>query len=170
MTKPEDRKGDQRYSPLVSLSHRLNKICEALLFLLMLAMIVVTTAQVAFRMVTQALTWSEELTRFLLVFCSLVGATVAFHRGAHISVTMVVDALPRPLRFLVVCFTNLAGVGFFIILARYGWQLMLSEARQMTPALGISMKWLYAMFPAFSAVTIVHLLANFEKYLRGGKY
>ena len=64
--------GDKgRTSPLVSFSTGVNKVCEVLLFVLMLAMIVTTTAQVLCRMFTQALTWSEELTRFLLVTVSL---------------------------------------------------------------------------------------------------
>ncbi len=158
----------RRYSPLVSLSVFVNKICEVLLFVLMLAMIAMTTAQVVCRLVTQALTWSEELTRFLLVTVSLLGAAVAFFRGSHISVTFFVDKLPKGLRSLVFFAVQLAGVGFFCVLARYGWILMEHEARQMTPALGLSMKLLYCQFPIFSAVVILHLLANIEKYLKGG--
>lgn len=169
MTEEVKKGGNQgRYSLLVSLSTTVNKFCEVLLFVLMIAMIAATTAQVAFRLVTQALTWTEELTRFLLVFCSLVGATVAFYRGSHIALSVVVDYLPKPLRTLVFIVINLIELAFFAILAYYGITLMDHEAAQMTPALNISMKWLYMMFPAFSAVTILHLIAGVEKYLKGG--
>ena len=162
--------GDKgRASPLVSFSTGVNKVCEVILFVLMLAMIVTTTAQVLCRMFTQALTWSEELTRFLLVTVSLVGAAVAFYRGSHIAVTFLVEKLPGALRAVLFLVMQLAGVCFFVILARYGWVLMEQEASQMTPALGLSMKLLYGQFPVFSAVVILHLLAGIELYLRGGQ-
>lgn len=156
----------RRYSPLVSLSNGLNKVCEGLLFVLMLVMIALTTVQVACRMVTQALTWSEELTRFLLVTVSLLGAAVAFFRGSHIAVTVLVERLPQWLRSCIFVAVQLIGVAFFCVLAWYGWVLMQHEARQMTAALGISMKVLYFQFPIFSVVVVVHLLAGIEKYLR----
>ena len=161
--------GERRFSPLVPLSARINGLCEVLLFVLMIAMIVISTAQVVCRLVTQALTWSEELTRFLLVAASLVGAAVAFYRGSHISVTFVIEKLPRRGQTLVFLVMQALGVLFFGVLARYGHVMMEREALQTTPALGISMSVLYAQFPLFSAVVILHLLATVEIYLRGGR-
>ena len=138
------------------------------MFVLILVMIALTTAQVICRMVTQALTWSEELTRFLLVTVSLLGAAVAFFRGSHVAVTILVDKLPKVLKGIVFVAMQILGVGFFCILAKYGYILMNNEAMQMTPALNLSMKTLYMQFPIFSVVVILHLLANIEKYLRGG--
>ena len=161
------KNGDKRqFSPLVSLSFYVNKVCEVLLFALMLLMIALTSAQVICRLVTQALTWSEEVTCFALFTTSLVGATVAFYRGSHIAVTVLVDALPRWLRVTLFLAMQAVGVVFFVILARYGLVLMEFEAGQMTPALGFSMQWLYGQFPVFSVIVILHLLANTEKYLR----
>lgn len=161
--------GERRFSPLVPLSARINGLCEVLLFVLMIAMIVITTAQVVCRLVTQALTWSEELTRFLLVAASLVGAAVAFYRGSHISVAFVIEKLPKRGQTLVFLVMQALGVLFFGVLARYGHVIMEREALQTTPALGISMSVLYAQFPLFSAVVILHLLATAEIYLRGGR-
>lgn len=160
---------ERRFSPLVSLSTQVNKVCEVLLFGVLMVMIAVTTAQVVFRMVTQALTWSEELTRFLLVTASLVGAAVAFYRGSHIAVTFVVEKLPKSLQTLLFLATQALGILFFAVLIKYGLVMVEREALQTTPALGLSMGVLYAQFPVFSAVVILHMLAATEKYLKGGK-
>ena len=82
--------GDPSGSPLsllCLLSERVNALGEMLLFVLILAMVGITTMQVICRFFFTALTWSEELTRFLLVFASLVGASVGFKRGNHIAIT-----------------------------------------------------------------------------------
>ena len=57
-------------------------------------MIFFTTLQVVTRVFFTALSWSEEITCFLLVYASLVGAAVAFKRGSHIAVTFIVQRLP----------------------------------------------------------------------------
>lgn len=157
-------------SPLLQvLSDRVNRASEVLLFLLMLLMIGVTTAQVFFRFFFEALTWSEELSCFLLVLASLLGAAVAFKRGSHIAVTFVTQKLPEKLRKATAVLVNLLGIFFFAIVAFYGTLLMKSEAGQTTPAMMISMAWIYAMYPVLGAVVILHLAAGMGEILKGGR-
>ena len=80
------------------LSDRVNTACEAGLFATLTLMTVVTILQILCRMWFRALTWSEELTCFLLVLASFLGTAVAFKRGAHLAVSFLLDALPRQLR------------------------------------------------------------------------
>ena len=44
-------------------------------------------------------------------------------------------------------------------------ELMKSEAMQTTPAMGISMTWVYIMYPVIGGITLVHLLAGFGEIL-----
>ena len=92
-------------------SDKVNRASEVLLFLLMLLMIGVTTAQVFFRFFFEALTWSEELSCFLLVLASLLAAAVAFKRGTHIAVTFLTQKLP-----------GISGHGFHIATLSFGVQ------------------------------------------------
>ncbi len=143
------------------LSFNVNRICEVVLFSLMVFMVGLTMAQIICRVFFQALVWSEELVRFSLVAASLVGASVAFYRGSHISISFLTDRLPSALRIVVQVAVRLGSVAFFAVVAWYGWVLMGTEAFQTTPALGISMRWVYAMYPLFGAIAILHLLAGF---------
>ena len=140
------------------LSDGANKCCEVALFGLMSLMVVVTMAQVICRFFFTALTWSEELSCFLLVLASLVGAAVAFKRGSHIAVTFLVDRLPAAGKKVMATLVDLLGLGFFAIVAVYGAVLMKSEAGQLTPAMQISMKWIYLMYPIVGGVTLLHIL------------
>ena len=159
--------GDPSGSPLSRLSDRVNSLCEMLLFALMLTMVGVSTLQIICRFFFTALIWSEELTRFLLVFASLVGASVGFKRGSHIAITALRERLPSRLAFWMHLGTQLLGILFFAILAWYGGILMISEAGQTTPGMGISMMWIYAMYPLMGCVILLHLLAGFRNSLKG---
>lgn len=150
------RKGSVPF--LRAASDAANKASEVLLFVLMVTMVLVTIAQIVFRFFFNALTWSEELSCFLLVFASLTGSAVAFKRGSHIAVTFLSEKLKPTGKKVLATVVNLLGLGFFIIVAVYGALLMKAESGQLTPALQISMAWVYLMYPVIGAVTILHLL------------
>lgn len=155
-------------SLLQKFSFNVNRLCEALLFALMVFMVGLTVAQIICRVFFQALVWSEELIRFSLVASSLVGTSVALYRGSHISISFLTDRLPARLRLAVRMTARLGSVAFFSVVAWYGWILMGTEAFQTTPALGISMRWVYAMYPMFGIISILHLAAGLAD-LKGGE-
>lgn len=153
-------RGGSVFSPLVRLSDYVNKISEIVLFTMMLAMIAVTTMQIICRLFFEALIWSEELTTYLLVAASLLGAAIAFKRGSHIAVTFLVHKLPLPLKKATELLVQGIGILFFFVVAYYGGVLMKSEAMQTTPAMGISMTWIYLMYPVVGSIVLLHLVAG----------
>ena len=153
-------RGGSVFSPLVRLSDYVNKISEIVLFTMMLAMIAVTTMQIICRLFFEALIWSEELTTYLLVASSLLGAAIAFKRGSHIAVTFLVHKLPLPLKKATELLVQGIGILFFFVVAYYGGVLMKSEAMQTTPAMGISMTWIYLMYPVVGSIVLLHLVAG----------
>jgi TRAP-type C4-dicarboxylate transport system permease small subunit len=152
---------------LLAWSDRINGWCEKALFGLMIAMIFFTTLQVVTRVFFTALSWSEEITCFLLVYASLVGAAVAFKRGSHIAVTFIVQQLPSGVQKSLTLLVHLLGIGFFGVIAVYGVLLMKTESLQTSPAMMIPMIWVYLIFPVLGGIIILHLLAGLERTLRG---
>lgn len=153
---------------LLSWSNRINNWSEKALFGLMLAMIFFTTLQVIARVFFTALSWSEEITCFLLVYASLVGAAVAFKRGVHIAVTFVVERLPTGSQKALAVLVHLLGIVFFAVIAYYGAILMKVESHQTSPAMMIPMVWVYMIFPIIGGVIILHLLAAIGQTLKRG--
>jgi TRAP-type C4-dicarboxylate transport system permease small subunit len=156
------------HSLLLTLSDRINAWCEKALFGLMVAMIFFTTLQVITRVFFTALSWSEEITCFLLVYASLVGAAVAFKRGSHIAVTFIVQRLPEGNQKALAVLVHLLGIAFFGVIAFYGLLLMKSESHQTSPALMIPMIWVYLIFPILGGIIILHLLAGLGQTLKKG--
>ncbi|MCX7026783.1 MAG: TRAP transporter small permease [Spirochaetes bacterium] len=148
--------GKAKPSFLHSLSDRVNAVNEAALFVTLVAMVTVTVLQVIFRFFFNALSWSEELACFLLVLASLLGAAVAFKKGSHIAVTFFLDKLPPVAKKVMQTVIGLLGMVFFATVAYYGATLMGSEAGQRSPAMMISMRWIYLMYPIMGAVILLH--------------
>ncbi|MBN2875759.1 MAG: TRAP transporter small permease [Spirochaetales bacterium] len=167
---PSGNQTGERRRPLIhQLSDRANLYSEWVLFAMMLLMVLVIVAQVIFRFLFDALTWSEELSCFLLVFASLLGSAIAFKRGSHIAVTMLRDNLPAGARKVLATVIYALGLGFFSIVAYYGAVMMKEEGGQLTPALQISMRWIYLMYPVVGGITALHLLDGIVTTWEGGK-
>ena len=158
--------GERVRSPLLKLSDMLNRASEIALFTMMMAMILITLLQVVCRFFFDALIWSEEVVCFLLVAASLLGAAIAFKRGSHIAVTSLVLKLNPGLQKVLSVFVQLIGIVFFVIVAWYGGVLTKSESFQTTPAMGISMSWIYVMYPLIGGITLVHLAAQLHETFR----
>ena len=68
-------------------SDALDRIMCILTFVSLSLLTIIITAQIISRVFFTALHWSEELSRYLLVFTSFAGASLAYKRGNHIAVT-----------------------------------------------------------------------------------
>jgi TRAP-type C4-dicarboxylate transport system permease small subunit len=153
-------------TPLMRASDKINSLCEVVLFAILALMTFFTILQIVCRIWFKALTWSEEVTCFLLVFASFFGICVAFKRGANITVNFLRDALPPgPRRFLLMAI-EAVGMAFFAATGWFGGVLCLSERFQTASSLPISMSWIYLVFPISSVIAILHLASRLEELIR----
>ena len=123
-------------------------------------MTVVVFLQVLYRYVfAQPLQWSEELARYLFVWLSILGATLAVQKKGHFGLNflykMLSDRLRRIMQFPIYL---LMGIVIFVILFQ-GIILVQKTALQDSPAMGISMSWAYASLPVGGALMAIHLIA-----------
>jgi TRAP-type C4-dicarboxylate transport system permease small subunit len=164
--------GKRPATPLMRLSDGVNVLCEAALFVTLALMTFLTILQIVFRLYFKALTWSEELNCFLLVFASFFGVCVAFRRGSNITVNFLRDALPASARAIALIAAEVVGIVFFAASGWYGAVLCVNERFQTASSLPISISWMYLVFPMTSAVTILHLCARLQEAItrpRGGE-
>mgnify|MGYP002775403858 CR=1 FL=1 len=85
-------------------------------------MLVFILIQVFFRYVLgNALPWSEEASRFLMLWMTGLMVPTAFRQGGFVAITMVLDLFPRALGSIItLLFLGLSGVLLFIGM-RIGW-------------------------------------------------
>ena len=142
---------------LTPVSNLLNTVCSAAIVFMLGAMVVITGAQIICRTWFTALSWSDEVTRYLLIWSTFLGATVVYRHGGHISVTLLRDAvspkLAKVLRVLVhvICFA------LFAVLLHYS-NLYCMKLKKTATALPIKMKYIYSCIPVSMAIMMIHAL------------
>jgi len=72
-----------------------------------------------------SLTWAAELTNYLFIWSALFGAAYGFKKGAHISVTALIERFPAYLLKFFLIFANILSVLYLGILSYLGYQLVL---------------------------------------------
>ena len=99
--------------------------------------------------------WSEELARYLMIWIGLVGASVTLRHGEHIRITAISMLLPKPVRMVTDLLVAVA-IGWFLwVMTVEGWAAAERGARQMSPALGVSMMWPLLAVPVAGALMLV---------------
>lgn len=129
--------------------------------LLLLAMLGAIGVQVVARFVVGAPTvWAEELARFLLVAITMIGSAALIEKNRHISIDVVVDALPRRLRIIIAWLRDAITLTVCGLLAHYGWLLVGIGGRQTSTGLGVKMSLPYLAIPIGAALIALVLVLS----------
>ncbi|MBV6272100.1 TRAP transporter small permease [Alcaligenaceae bacterium CGII-47] len=131
----------------------------SLVFLLLLMTGATISGVVARYVLNDALTWSEEVARYSMVWLSFLGGGLVFRHGGHIAIDMFIRKIPEGFwRHIVFGISQLIILAFLAVLLWKGLD-MVERGRQMTtPALQIPMMLPYAAIPVGAALMIYHLV------------
>ncbi len=144
---------------LTRISYYGNRFAEGACIMLLVAMTGVTFAQVFFRFViVHSLPWSEEFSRYTLVWTSFLGASIALKRGLHIGVEVFIAKLSKKKKRLIYLITLIFITFFLLVLIIKGFQMASFNMRQSSPAMRIPMGFPYLAIPVGSLLMILHLL------------
>jgi TRAP-type C4-dicarboxylate transport system permease small subunit len=139
------------------------------LFLGVIIMIVVGMAQIIARYVLQAsLSWSEELMRFLYVWLTMIGVTIAIKNEQFTTIEilskMVGEKIPK-VGGAIKSIVTVLQVFFFVILVIFGTRLVVSNLNQISPAIGMQMGIAYCALPAGGILGLLYcLISIWERY------
>ena len=143
---------------------KVNKIMDGVSVLCMVLILLLVIAQVAMRYIFNSpLTWSEELAVFVMIWLTFIGSLICMRDKEHIEVTILVDHLPRPLQRIVVAFSRLASVFFLLVVAYYGFELVMENMTVTSPANKISMGMVYTIIPLSSLGMVFYLVKEIAK-------
>lgn len=125
------------------------------------AMFFCVAGQVFFRYVLgDPLVWSDELARYLLVWCAFLGWVIAARRRSHLGVSMWRERMPARAQGLLALFGALCNVAFAALLVYYGWQIMIRNLDVSTTTLFFSAGVVYTIVPFAALAVAVHGLAD----------
>jgi TRAP-type C4-dicarboxylate transport system permease small subunit len=150
------------------LSRWLDYVCGGACIACVAGMVILTGLQIACRIWFTALAWSEELTRYLMVWGTFLGASCVYRRSGHINVTIVQTLFPESCqKMMQVCCHLICGV-FFVAAALYGIDYMSMQSRQLSAALRIPMSWVYMAIPIGCGIMAFHVLYLLLKMFPAG--
>ena len=144
-------------SILEKISDRLDKICEVLIVFMIGAMVIITTAQIIFRTWFTALTWSDEVTRYLLIWSTFIGATCVYRHGGNIAITFIQEAFPDKVTKALKVLVHVLCMVLFLVLCWYGCQYV-TKLNKTATTLPIKMKYIFICIPVSMAICAYHAL------------
>jgi len=152
---------------LNSLSDSLDWFISRVVFILIAGLVITTTMQVVCRVFFSALTWSEELSRYLLVWITFYAATMAYKRGNHITITFAVDLFKPKVKIVFTVLAYLLSMFFLVTIINYGWAMIKMQVFQISPALSIPMQYVYSTIPISLVIMIIHATAGIAGKIGG---
>lgn len=126
---------------------RLVRLCDraidALAVIVLLAMLVVVMLGVITRAYDDPLIWTDELSRYLLVWTAALGWVIASRKRVHIRITFFADMLPKGARHgLEVLLQGMVAL-FGLMLIWQGAELVERNHDLEATSMPISVAWLY---------------------------
>lgn len=117
------------------------------ILLLFSGMLVAAVAQVVSRYVFNApLTWSEELSRYLFIWLSFLGAWVAWNRREHLGIDVLPELVPTRWRGPLLRLLEVLTLIFAVTSMYFGQKILSVSMRQPSAALRIPMVWVYSSY------------------------
>lgn len=143
---------------------RLNKILEPILIAILGLMVLSVCWQVTSRYVMQdPSSYTEELSRFLLIWLAMLGAAYAAGQRLHLAINLIPDRLSNATRIKLLKIQNVlilffAGAVFCLGGGRLVYITYYLD--QSSPALGLPLFWVYLILPVSGMVIILYQLAD----------
>ena len=136
-------------------------VLEYTVIVLMVALSVLVVTGVGFRKAGVALVWYDEVASILLAWLTYYGACLAALNRAHIGFPRLVQTLPLPFRRYVGLVREVVVVGFFVIAAWAGWQvLQVLEGSYLVSLPWVSRQVTQSVIPIGAVLFIVAELLN----------
>ena len=118
-------------------------------------------AAVFWRYVLQdALVWTEEAARYLMIWMGFLGAAVASREGGHIAIDTLLERLPPQVMRIVAWIISMVSIGFLLTVFWLGLVLAHRVQIQRTPSLDISMALPYLAIPIGCILIVIQMVAG----------
>lgn len=100
--------------------------------------------------------WSEELSRLLLVWISFFGIAYGVKERLHIALGLFVGLFPKSIQHVFDLFSKLLLIGFGAIMIYYGRQFVILMGGSTMPGTGLTSSYLYACIPVAGVFLILY--------------
>lgn len=132
-------------------------LCRAGVLIAFMVLIIAVLTQVLGRAIGDSPVWTEELTRFALIYMTALGVGLGLMSGDLVNVDIVCDALPDPWPRVLSVVASLATAFLAAILLPGAWRYVQIGFLQKSPAMGLQMSFVH--FSVFLLFLLLLLFA-----------
>lgn len=144
-----------------------DRLLEVIAAALMAGLAVILVMGFVYRFLGMSLVWYDEVASIGLAWLTYYGSALAAHRGAHIGFPGIVNAFPPGLRLAAAIFSETIVIGFFLLLAIYGTQVMLIlQGSTLVSLPNVSQAFTQSVIPIASVLFIIAELLRLPEVLR----
>ena len=149
----------------------LTTVLGKVLMVLMAAIVLDVTWQIITRFILRdPSSFTEELAGFLLIWIGLLGASYALYTRAHLGIdilTAKLEGLQRRLSEIIIYAIVLVFAFFVLIIGGTKLVVLTFTLKQISPAIGIPIFYVYSVLPLTGALMIYYSLYFIIKAIRG---
>lgn len=139
---------------------RFERLLEWIAGGLLVILAVEVIAGIVFRAAGRPLAWYDEVASVLLAWITYYGSALAALKKSHIGFPGLVDAMPRPGRFIALAIREVAVIGFFVILAVEGTSILRTLAGDMLVTVDIPVALTQSVIPIGGVLFVIAELLN----------
>lgn len=134
----------------------INKILRFIVIIMLSVMSVVVFAQVLFRIVHLSIPWSEELSKYLLIWSTFLGAAICIWKGSLVGLEFLKNSMSEEKQKILQTILNLIVCAMLLFLINVGFWAVRRVWFQITPVLKLSMGLMYAAIPIGSVFMLIN--------------
>ena len=134
----------------------INQILKAVVVLMLGVMSIVVFAQVVFRIVHLSIPWSEELSKYLLIWSTFLGSALCIRRKSLVGLEFFLNSMTKRNQKILQTVLNLIVCAMLLFLIRVGFWAVRQVWLQITPVLKQSMGLMYAAIPVGSVFMLIN--------------
>lgn len=149
----------------------LNNIEKYFLVTLLPIMVAIVFVQVIFRLLGKSLPWSEEASRYIMVWATFIGASLGVKEGAHIGVEALTGTFSKKTARIISILITLISIFFSIVVILNNFILMQTQVEmvQVSPAMQIPMWIPYLGLSVGFILMVFRLIELLLKLIKGEK-
>lgn len=145
---------------LREISDGLNRLVVGACIGCLLVMLAISFAGFFYQLITGAsLSWTYSLARLFVPWIGMLSITVAFKRGEHVAMAVLLRSLP-PRAVMIISYANVAIIGVMaLLLVWFGWQFFINTTHynMVSDQIQIHDRFVAACVPVAGLILLAHL-------------
>ena len=155
---------------MVKIADILEWVLKKLVIVLIIVMTIIVVIGIFSRYIfLYSIPWTEELSRYLMVWTGFLAFGVAYRKKELISVKLVTGILPPKLFNIAMFVSDILCSVFLVVVIYYGAKLCQMNSYQVSPAARIPMSIIYAAIPLGCIIFLVFVAESVVLFVTGKK-